>query len=419
MPSPRAVSDRVAFVGLTSILVLFLAASSALTPLYGLYAQQWGFTPITTTVIFGVYAVVVLVTLLVAGRLSDHVGRRPVLLAALALHVVAMAVFVAAGGVVDLVVGRVLQGAATGLLSGTVGAALIDLDRARGTLAGSVSPMVGTATGGVLSGVFVAFLPAPTTAVFVVLGVAFVLQAALVWRLRETAPPRAGALRMALSSLAPTLRVPAATQAALWSSAPSIAAAWALAGFYGSLGPALVRTALHHDSRLLGGVALFVLAGSGALFSYTSRAWAAKTTSLAGSALLVAGTAITLGAVAHGLVVAFFVGAVVSGAGFGGAFPGGLRAVMPLAAPHERAGVLSVVYVVAYLAMGVPAVAAGAGVVYGGGLLPTTMTFGGVVIAVTLCGLVATLLRSSTSTAPARGEAKKPSERLLSTSRLG
>jgi hypothetical protein len=83
---------------LASIIVSFLAAPSAPTPLYALYAAQWGFSPLATTVVFGVYALAVLASLLTFGKLSDHVGRRPVLLTGLVLQAVAMVQFAIAGG---------------------------------------------------------------------------------------------------------------------------------------------------------------------------------------------------------------------------------------------------------------------------------------------------------------------------------
>jgi MFS family permease len=83
---------------LASIIVSFLAASSAPTPLYALYAARWGFSPLATTVVFGAYALAVLASLLTFGKLSDHVGRRPVILTALVLQAVAMVQFAAAGG---------------------------------------------------------------------------------------------------------------------------------------------------------------------------------------------------------------------------------------------------------------------------------------------------------------------------------
>src|ERR1700733_6548349 len=131
----RMLSPTVAFGLLTSILVMLLASSSAPTPLYATYQAQWGFSAITITVIFGVYAVAVLLSLLVFGSLSDHVGRRPVLLAALVMQAGGMLLFACAGGLDVLLLARVLQGLATGLALGAIGAGLVDLHPGRGPVA--------------------------------------------------------------------------------------------------------------------------------------------------------------------------------------------------------------------------------------------------------------------------------------------
>src|SRR5262245_8166984 len=167
-PAAR-LSDRAAFALQVSIVLFFIAGSSAPTPLYAVYQAAWGFSPITITVVFGVYALAVLAALLVFGSLSDHIGRRPVLLVTTLVQVVAMAIFATAHDVAALAAARVVQGLATGAAAGAVGAGMLDLDRARGTIANAVGPMVGTATGALLSGLMVVFLPAPTKLVYLLL----------------------------------------------------------------------------------------------------------------------------------------------------------------------------------------------------------------------------------------------------------
>ena len=213
------------------------------------------------TVVFGVYALAVLAALLVAGRLSDHVGRRPVLFAAALAQAAAMVVFAEADGLADLLVGRVVQGLSAGAALAAVGAGLLDLDKARGAVANSVAPMLGTGLGGIVAGLMVRYLPAPTHLVYVVLGVVFVAQAVGVLAMAETAAPRPGAL----ASLKP--RVAAAAGGARDAAAGGAGGRriWSLAGFYASLGPTLVRDLAGSDAVVLGGLALFVLAGSGAL----------------------------------------------------------------------------------------------------------------------------------------------------------
>jgi len=186
---------------LASIIVSFLAASSVPTPLYALYAAQWGFSPLATTVVFGVYALAVLASLLTFGKLSDHVGRRPVLLTVFVLQAVAMVLFATAGGLGMLLGARIVQGVATGLLLGAAGAAMLDLDRRRGALANSSAPGADTAAGALISALAVRYLPAPTHLIYLVLLGALAAQAAGVLGMGETAPSRPGALRSSAADL--------------------------------------------------------------------------------------------------------------------------------------------------------------------------------------------------------------------------
>jgi MFS family permease len=348
------------------------------------YQAAWGFTPITITIVFGVYALAVLAALLVVGSLSDYVGRRPVLFVAALVQALTMVVFATANGVAALMLARIIQGVATGAAISAAGAGMVDIDRARGATANAVSPMLGSATGGLLSGFFVQYLPAPTVLVYALLGIVFVAQALSVLRMEETVARRDGAL----ASLRPRFELPVRLRRPLLLAVPAIVGTWALVGFYASLSPTLLRTLVGSSSRLLGGLALFALASSGALSVYFMRKLAPQGLLRVGAPTLIAGILVTLAGVALGSVPGFFLGTAIAGAGFGAAFQGAVRSVVPLAAPQERAGVLAVLYVVAYLAMGLPAVLAGVGVVYGGGMIATANEYG---VAVMLLAGVALL----------------------------
>jgi len=306
-------SKRAAFYLLASITISFLAGSSAPTPLYALYQAQWGFSPITVTIIFGVYAISVLTALLFVGRLSDHLGRRPVLIAATAVQAATMVIFATASGVGGLVLARIIQGLATGAAVGAVGAGMIDLNKERGVTANAVAPAFGTATGGVLSGFLVQYLPAPTHLVYAVLCTIFVLQGIGVALMADTIAPVPGAL----ASLRPQLNLPVATRAPLLLALPVLVASWALAGFYASLGPMLVRGMLGVDSALLGGLALFVLTASGGLAVLVLQHREARTMMTLGASLLAAGVGVAVWSLPHHAIAAFFAGTSIAGVGFG------------------------------------------------------------------------------------------------------
>ncbi|RYF62390.1 MAG: MFS transporter, partial [Comamonadaceae bacterium] len=140
-----------------SIVVMFLAASSAPSPLYALYREMWGFSAFSLTVIFSSYAFALLASLLCFGALSDHIGRRPVVIAALVLEFVSVLAFWWADSVAWLLAARVLQGFATGIATSALGALLVDLHPVRGPLMNSVGPMVGMALGALGTSVLVQY----------------------------------------------------------------------------------------------------------------------------------------------------------------------------------------------------------------------------------------------------------------------
>ncbi|MET8560996.1 MFS transporter [Streptomyces flaveolus] len=381
----RRLPPAVAFYVFASIAVSFLAASSAPTPLYALYQEHWGFTPITTTVVFAVYAVAVLAGLLTLGKVSDHVGRRPVLLAALVGQIASMTIFTTATGVSALVAARVVQGLATGGALGTIGAAMLDLDRPRGTVANTIVPGTGTAVGALASALVVQYLPAPTHLIYLALLVLFVLQGVGVALARETASRAPGAL----STLVPEIRLPRQVRHAALAASPVLFAVWALAGFYGSLAPALTRALTGSSSVVLGGSGLFVFAGAGVVAVVLLRGTAPGTVMTIGVVSLVAGVAVTLGSLSLGSPLLFLLGSMVAGAGFGSGFQGGVRTVMPLTEPRDSSAVLSFLYVVSYLGMGVPTVIAGFLVVHAGGLFTTAREYAVAVLALALFSLLA------------------------------
>ena len=395
--SDRRLSPAAAFLLLASITVSFLAGSSAPTPLYPLYMARWGLTPLTITVIFGIYALAVLLALLVAGRLSDHLGRRPVLLTAALAQAATMVLFATATSLTGLLVARVVQGLTTGAAIGAVGAAMIDLDKTRGTVANAVAPPFGTATGALVAGVLVQYLPFPAHLVYAVFGLIFILQAIGVAYMTESIAPRGSVL----SSLKPQLSLPRATREPLLLALPVLVAVWALAGFYGSLGPMLVHSLLGSSSPLLGGLSLFVLAACGGLSVLVSQHREPKDMMMFGVASLFVGVAIVLMSLAglslpFSAVALFFLGTAIAGVGFGAGFQGAVRTVVPFAAPHERAGVLSIVFIICYIAMGVPAVAAGWMVAHQVNILETAQIFGAVIMALAGAALLGIVFRAVT-----------------------
>lgn len=337
------------------ILLTFLAASSVPSPLYALYRASWGFSPVMLTVVFASYSFAMLFALTVFGALSDYRGRREVVLMALVIEIVAIALFWRADSLEWLLAARTLQGAATGIATSALGAGLVDLHREHGSLINSVAPMLGLGVGGLGASILVQFAPAPTQFVFELLLVVFVLQFFASFFLPETTQRRQGVMR----SLRPSMNIPVQARAAMLRLLPVNTAQWALGGFYLSLGPTVAAGIVGSSAPVVGGVLIATLTFSSAATILLSRRVAPRIATSAGAVGLAVGVLLTLLGIEGSWSSAAFAGTLVSGAGFGAAFSGSLRSLVPLAQPHQRAGLMAGFFVASYLAFSVPPIVAG------------------------------------------------------------
>ncbi|WP_130888579.1 MFS transporter [Pseudomonas sp. Sample_21] len=379
-------SHRSSLWFLAITLLSFLAASTAPTPLYHLYQDQLHFSAAMLTLIFAVYAFSLLAALLTVGSLSDHLGRKPVIFTAVLLNALAMLLFIYADSVAWLISARVLQGFATGMATAVLSATLLDTDRQQGPLINSVAPLLGMALGGLGCGLLAEFAPAPLQLTYWLLLALFVLQGVYVWRLPESVSRQGGAL----ASLRPTLHVPVQARSTLWRVLPLNTATWALGGFYASLAPSLVRTATGSTSNLIGGATVAALTVTGALMIFMMRNRPAAQALRLGASLLPVGLVLILLGVHVASLSLFFFGTLVAGCGFGSGFLGTVRSLVPLALPHERAGLMSAYYVLSYLAFCLPALLAGH-LARSFGLLATTDGYGVVLIVLALAALLLSL----------------------------
>ncbi|MGP9509073.1 MFS transporter [Halomonas sp. AOP43-D1-39] len=378
----------------TATMIAFLAASSAPTPLYQLYQQQWNFSATLLTVVFAAYALALLLALLVMGRLSDHIGRRPVIALALSLQIIAMVGFLCAAGPGWLIAARALQGFATGMATAAVGAAILDLGRERGAVINSISPLLGMAAGALGSTSLVVLAPDPLHMVYVFLLAIFLVMLALIWLAPETAT--ATARPGAWASLKPRITVPLQARKALLSVTPANVAVWMLGGFYLSLMPSLIVDVTHVNTPWLGGLVVAALTLTGATAVLAARKLSSFTTLLSGELALVAGLVVILVGANQGNAVLLLVGSVIAGFGFGASFLGAVRSALPLAEPHERAALMGVFYIESYLAHSVPTMAVGY-LAQKVGLLAAVNVYGAVITALALLAITLLLMQARTS----------------------
>lgn len=368
----------------TITLMTFMAASSAPTPLYRLYQQLWQFSPVTLTLIFATYAFTLLGSLLIIGSLSDYIGRRPVIIAAIFLQIISMSFFLFASDVSMLFIARGLQGIATGLAVSAIGAAILDFSKLQGSLINSIAPMVGMAVGIFLTCSILQFSAQPLQLVFEFLCLLLVCELILSFFTPEIAQKRSGAL----ASLKPNMAIPPQTKSALLSISPINIALWMVSGFFLSLMPSLLAKIFHTSSSWLNGIMFIALALSGAAGILTLRKSTNYRILLTGTLSIAIGSTILFLAINLTNAIVLFLGSIITGVGFGTAFMGAIRTVMPLALPEERAGLMAAFFVESYLAFSIPAILAG----YFVGKIGLMSTANSYICFIVLLSLVALLL---------------------------
>ena len=378
----------VSFWLLGLILALLLFAASAPSPLYREYQTAMGFSPLTLTAIYASYAIGGIATLLTTGRLSDHLGRRPVLIAALAIEVIAMLLFIWATDVLLLFAARILTGMGIGIAAGAVSAWLLDLappaDPQLGSVVNGAGPLLGLGGGALFAAALAEYGPARFFLVYQVLAVIYLIAIVTL----VTVP--GGDLRRPgwRTSMRPTIGVPATVRPTFIAATPSIVGMWALGGLYLALGPSLALETLETTNRLFGGLIIFALCGTGAAASFFLRRADANRLLVVGAAVVIIGVGVTLLGVLSGNPALLYGGSVVAGVGLGGGFSAFVRVTSPMVLPEQRGALVAAIYVVVFVSFSVPTIAAGA-LVSAFGLRSTALGYGVVVMALAAATTVA------------------------------
>lgn len=341
-----------------SFVAVFVAGALPI-PLYDTYRVSDGVTNTGLSLVAVTYFVCAVLALLLLGRLSDHLGRKPVTISALVVALAGCVVLANVHGLASLLIGRGLQGVAAGVAASAIAAYAADTapDRPRWLLptVTSSSTNVGLAIGAFGAGALVDLAPLPTVLVYVLGAVVLAGCAVLVLFASEPVTRTRGAWR----SLRPRITLPAAARPYLPAAAAVFVSTWALGGYYQAFGPSVAADNLHSSSALVA-AAVFASYMAPSVFGgpLIGRCTPA-TGQRVGMLFVVLAAAGLVTAIAASNSVIFIVAGVVGGVGMGAAMSSSMRALIPEAAPAERAGLLALVYALSYTGAAVPSLIAG------------------------------------------------------------
>lgn len=394
-----ALRRRWRFWGTAYALLVLLTGTNLATPLYRGYEARFGFSPLMVTLIFAVYVAVLIPSLLVAGPLSDAVGRRSVLLPAIAVAALGSLTFALAAGTGWLFAARILQGLAVGAASGPLTAALTELEpagnRYKAALVSTVASVGGLGLGPVLAGLLAQYAPAPYALPFAVEIVLLVPAAVAIMTLPAAGsttrwrPRRPG--------------IPAAMRAVFAVSGTASFLAFAVTGLFLTLIPTYVAALSDSKNLLVGGAAVALMLACSALAQLIGYGRPARALESLGLPLLAAGLVLVALAGRLSLLMLLLAATVIAGTGQGLVFLGGLSAVNQATPADRRADVLSSFYVIIYLGVGLPVIGVGL-LATAAGLLAAVQYFAGA--AAVLCLAVLFLRTRARLRVPAQSVAE-------------
>lgn len=339
-----------------------MAFSTIPTPIYALYQQRDGFSPIVVTVIFAAYAVGVAVSLYLVGHVSDWWGRRVVFIAALAVEIVAAVMFLLWQDVTGLIVARFVSGVGIGGLTATATAHIAEL-RAVAVPSSTIAPVVsnfanigGLAVGPLVAGALITWVPAPLEtpyAVFLGLLVLALVATAVI-------PETVDRGQQRRSYRPQRVAIPAAARGAFWAAGTGAFTGFAVFGLMMALTPTVLAQAMGVTSRLAAGAVPFAVFMSAAVAQVVTVRLSLRRQLLLSWILMGVGIVLVAVAVAMGALAAFVIGGVAAGAGVGVMFRASLGVAGSLAPAGSRGEVLAAIFLIAYVGLAVPTLLIGA-----------------------------------------------------------
>ncbi|TDW79470.1 MFS transporter [Kribbella sp. VKM Ac-2566] len=343
-----------AFVSAVIAVVATFSAVGSTIPLFNIYRAEEGFTNADISLTVVAYSAATLSTLLVLGRLSNYVGRRPLAIAGLGLLVLACLLLLNVHDIGILIAGRLLMGLGAGLGSSTLTAYIVDAAPTRpawlASVASSQTVMLGLAVGAIASGALVQFGPWPRDLIYLVVIGLLLVSAGLVAISPETVTSAPGGWR----SLRPSVRLPVRVRHLLPVAAAVFLATWATGAFYQAFVPALVEDQLHTANSLILGLVFAGYMGPSALGAPLGGRFSPAAAQRLGMITFLVGWIGIIMAIATGTLLLFIAATVIGGAGQGIAISAATRGLLYGSTLSDRAPIFAVVYLLSYSGATVP-----------------------------------------------------------------
>jgi MFS family permease len=342
------------------VLALVFNAANLPSPLYVIYKDRFGFSEITLTLVFAVYVVGSVVAMTVFGRLSDFVGRRPVLFAAIALSAVSAVIFLVTFNTATLFAARIVSGLAIGLVATACTAWIAELqpegDKGAAARVATGANLAGLGLGPLVAGLLAELAPLPLKLPFLVYLVGLVPPAVVVWTVHETVRRKRPLSEVPLK---PQVSVPHRIAGQFIAPAVTAFASFALMGFYSSLIPSLLADSLQIDNHAASGAVIFFMFGCGILAIALSGALSSRAMMFSGLVLVIPGVVMLVLAQHLESLVLLLAASVIGGMSGALGYCGSLQVINEIAPGGRRAETVSAYMLACYIGVSVPVIGIG------------------------------------------------------------
>jgi MFS family permease len=366
----RSIDDRVrrhgiGFWATAYAFMVVLAYSAVPTPLYPLYQARDGFSSLTITVVFAVYALGVVVSLFTVGHISDWYGRRRLVIPAILASMLSAVIFLLWRDLPGLIVARIVGGLGVGAVTATATAWIAELhaihrpqaSARRAQVVSTAANLGGIGVGPLVAGILAQWVGAPLTVPYLV----FIVALSLALVAAFVSPETMQRLQPRPAYRPQRVSVPRQSRGRYFGAALGAAIAFAAFGMFTSLAPSFLAGTLHHTSAALAGATAFAVFAAGAVAQMFVADRSSNEAVVGGSGAMLAGLALLVVAVwlPTPSLALFLGGGVVVGAGAGILFKGAIATVAAVALPEQRAEALAGMFLAGYIGLSLPVVGLG------------------------------------------------------------
>ena len=345
-----------AMTAVAAMIAALFAGSTALTPLYVIYKQAFGFSQVTLTLVYAVYVVGNLAALLFFGRVSDVIGRRPAALAAMGVAVVSALFFLFAENLAWLDIAGLGIGVGAGAGTAWLAEMIEGKDKSRAAVIATSTNFIGLGLGALMAGLLAQYAPWPLRLTFAVYLVLLALVTVLIWRTRETVSSPG---RLSDVSLRPRLSVPDDIRAQFVAPAVTGFGAMALVGFYAALAPSILAQQLHATNHAEAGGLFFELSIVAAVTIVGTARLSSRSTMLAALVLMIPAVALVVAAQIYASMALMIAATAVCGVAAALGYRGGLQVVNQIAPADRRAEVVSAFFICCFCGNALPVIGIG------------------------------------------------------------